>query len=127
VKKVIENVSGQNSAGQIRRIEQTPVSAGKQVSSAKMFEEILQKEKLKFSLHAQERLQKRNIEISPQDMEKIVSAVNKVSEKGAKDSLLVLSNLALVVSVENRTVITAVDEEHMKENIFTNIDSAVII
>ena len=124
---MVDKISGQNPVGEIGKIEKAPVSVQKEIFPEKTFEKILQNEKLKFSLHAQERLQNRNIQISVQDMEKIVNAVDKAILKGARESLLVLSNLALVVSVKNRTVITAVDEEHMKENVFTNIDSAVII
>jgi flagellar operon protein len=53
-------------------------------------------------------------------------AVSRAEEKGAKDSLVLLRDLAFIVSVKNRTVVTAVDGEHIKENVFTNIDSAVI-
>ena len=54
-------------------------------------------------------------------------AVNKVEAKGAKESLILMDQMALVVSVKNRTVITAVDSNSMKDNVFTNIDSAVIV
>nr|WP_235811115.1 TIGR02530 family flagellar biosynthesis protein [Syntrophomonas wolfei] len=82
---------------------------------------------LKFSQHARERLQSRNIELSGVDMNNIQNAVNKAREKGARDSLILMQDLALVVSIKNNTVITAVDGQHLKENIFTNIDSAVIV
>ena len=83
--------------------------------------------KIKFSAHAQNRLKVRNIALTPQDMIKIEEAVNKAAEKGSRDSLLLMDNIALIVSVKNRTVITAVDESSMKGNVFTNIDSAVIM
>ena len=54
-------------------------------------------------------------------------AVNKAEAKGAKESLILMDQLALVVSVKNRTVITAVDGASLKDNVFTNIDSAVIV
>ena len=82
---------------------------------------------LKFSHHAQQRLKARDINLSEGDLEKITQAVEKARDKGARDSLVLMNNLALVVSVKNNTVITAVDEENLKENVFTNIDSAVII
>ncbi|ABI68175.1 hypothetical protein Swol_0857 [Syntrophomonas wolfei subsp. wolfei str. Goettingen G311] len=82
---------------------------------------------LKFSQHARERLKSRNIELSSTDMNNIQNAVNKAREKGARDSLILMPDLALVVSIKNNTVITAVDGQHLKENIFTNIDSAVIV
>ncbi|GAW92923.1 TIGR02530 family flagellar biosynthesis protein [Calderihabitans maritimus] len=82
---------------------------------------------VKFSRHAQERLASRNIRLRPEDLARINSAVEKAAQKGARDSLVLMDDLALVVSVKNRTVVTAVDGSHLKENVFTNIDSAVII
>lgn len=94
------------------------------------FEKLLDKEisrGLKFSKHAQLRLQSRNITLTEQDVNRIQNAVGQARQKGARDSLIIMDRLALVVSVKNNTVITAVDEESIKENVFTNIDSAVII
>lgn len=82
---------------------------------------------LKFSNHAQQRLASRNINLSGEDLKRLEKGIEKVAEKGARDSLVLLDQLALVVSVRNRTVITAVDESSLKENVFTNIDSAVIV
>jgi len=82
---------------------------------------------LKFSQHAQQRLADRNIEFTQADLEKLNQAVSKAREKGSRDSLVLMDNLALLVSVKNNTVITAVDGQSLKENVFTNIDSAVII
>ncbi|MEN6325076.1 MAG: TIGR02530 family flagellar biosynthesis protein [Syntrophomonas sp.] len=82
---------------------------------------------LKFSQHAQERLKSRNIELSDGELAKLQDAVSKARQKGARDSLILMQDLALVVSVKNNTVVTAVDGQSLKENIFTNIDSAVII
>ena len=59
-------------------------------------------------------------------MASLQRAVTQAEEKGAKDSLVLLRDLAFIVSVTNRTVVTAVDGVHIKENVFTNIDSAVI-
>jgi flagellar operon protein len=53
--------------------------------------------------------------------------VDKAATKGSRESLLLMENMALVVSVKNRTVITAVDNDKLKENVFTNIDSAVVL
>jgi flagellar operon protein len=94
----------------------------------KPFENILQEELrgLKFSKHAQERLDSRQIRLNETDMVSLQRAVSRAEEKGAKDSLVLLRDLAFIVSVKSRTVVTAVDGEHVKENVFTNIDSAVI-
>ena len=82
---------------------------------------------LKFSSHASARLKERNIELSASDLNKLSEAVSKARAKGSKDSLILMNDMALVVSVKNNTVITAVDQQNLKENVFTNIDSAVII
>src|SRR5262245_61073214 len=81
---------------------------------------------LKFSAHAQTRLQSRQIALGAADMQRIEGAVQKAADKGARESLILLDQTAFVVSVANRTVITVVDREHLKQNVFTNIDSAVI-
>lgn len=83
--------------------------------------------KLKFSGHAQQRLASRQINLTDDDLQKIGDAVTRAAAKGARESLVLTDKAALVVSVPNRTVITAVDKNQLKENIFTNIDSAVIV
>lgn len=83
--------------------------------------------RLKISGHAQQRLMSRHINLSNDDLQRIGDAVTKAAAKGARESLILTDKAALVVSVPNRTVITAVDKAALKENIFTNIDSAVII
>jgi flagellar operon protein len=80
-----------------------------------------------FSQHAQQRMQSRNLQLTKQEQEKLSEAVDKVAAKGAKESLVYLNNMAFVVSVPNRTVITAMDGTSARENVFTNIDSAVIL
>ncbi|TCL66547.1 flagellar operon protein [Hydrogenispora ethanolica] len=82
---------------------------------------------LKFSAHALKRLESRQIELSASDLSRIQDAVNKAESKGAKESLIVMDQAALVVSIKNRTVITAVDDSNLKDNIFTNIDSAIVL
>src|SRR5581483_10917234 len=81
---------------------------------------------VKFSTHAQQRLQQRDITLGDDDVAKINSAVDRAQEKGSKESLILLDDMAFVVSVKNRVVITAVDQPSMKQNVFTNIDSVVI-
>jgi flagellar operon protein len=80
-----------------------------------------------FSQHALERLQSRNITFGQADLVKLNTALEKAAQKGAKESLILMNNLALVVSVTNKTVITAMDGASIKDNVFTNIDSAVIV
>ena len=92
-----------------------------------LMDQVAARDNIKFSNHAKQRLLKRDIHLTPRELEKIGYALDQASQKGAKESLLVLNNLALVVSVPGRTVITALDGESMKNNVFTNIDSAVVI
>jgi flagellar operon protein len=79
-----------------------------------------------FSGHALQRIQRRGIAIDPATMARLGSGVDRAAAKGSRDSLVLVDQTAFVVSVPNRTVITAVDREHMREQVFTNIDSAVI-
>ena len=84
---------------------------------------------VQFSQHALQRLQERNIKLGQAELAKLGNAIDKASQKGAKESVVFMNNnnLALVVSVKNKTVITAMDGASIKENIFTNIDSAIMI
>lgn len=84
-------------------------------------------EPLKFSAHAMQRLQSRNITLTGDDVARMNAMADKAAAKGAKQSLFIVRDTAMVVSIKNRTVITAVDQDSMKENVFTNIDSAAII
>jgi flagellar operon protein len=100
-----------------------------QQSDGPSFDSVFQEELrgLTFSRHAQERLQARKIQLNESDLANLQGAVNRAEEKGAKDSLVLMRDMAFIVSVRNRTVVTAMDSEHLKENVFTNIDSAVIV
>lgn len=80
---------------------------------------------VKISKHAAMRLESRNINLNGEQIERLKTAVDKASGKGIRDSLVVLDDLALVVNVPNRTVITASNQSELKENVFTNIDGAV--
>lgn len=82
---------------------------------------------VQFSRHALERLQASGRPMSRNQVRAVEEAVDRAAAKGARESLILLNDLALVVSVQNRTVITAVAGERMKEQVFTNIDSAVIV
>lgn len=94
------------------------------------FDRVLAQERgrlpLRFSQHAQQRLASSGVALARDDLERLGRAVDMAASKGARQSLVLLSGTALVVSVPNRTVVTAVSGERMKENVFTNIDSAVI-
>lgn len=90
-------------------------------------EKIKGKAKLSFSKHAQKRIDSRSIPVSRAEIDKLNSGIEKARDKGARDSLVMVNNVAYIVSVENNTVVTAVDEDSMDDNVFTNIDSAVFM
>ncbi len=79
-----------------------------------------------FSQHALQRIERRGIDVSPQTLHRLESGVTRAAGKGARDSVVFVNGTAFVVSVANKTVITAVDQAHMRDFVFTNIDSAVI-
>ncbi len=111
-------------------IQQNKVVSNDKIKSSTPFSQILNEEvsknsQIKISQHADLRMKTRGIEISSALMHRLENAVDKASIKGSKDALVILDNLAFVVSVKNRTVITAMDEESMRNNVFTNIDSAI--
>ena len=116
-----------NQSGKSMPIGNKPVNQGK--GAVTPFSQIFAQEVsgVKFSQHALQRLQSRNINLAQEQLQKIGSAVDKAAQKGAKESLVLMDNLAFVVSVKNKTVITAMDGASIKENVFTNIDSAVIV
>lgn len=91
------------------------------------FQDVFRDSLVRISHHAGMRLQQRGIELLPEQMDKIQSAIEKAAAKGAKDSLLVLGNMAMIVNVKSKTIVTAMDSSAMTDHVFTQIDSAVII
>lgn len=81
---------------------------------------------VRFSSHALQRVERRGIDVSPATLGRLNDGVERAAGKGARASVVFVDATAFVVSVPNRTVITAVDRDHMKQQVFTNIDSAVI-
>lgn len=97
-------------------------------SSEISFAEILkEKQGLKFSKHAAMRLENRNINLTDEQNNRLRSGVQKASAKGINESLVIVDSLAFIVNVPNKTVVTAMDQKEAADNIFTNIDGAVII
>lgn len=82
---------------------------------------------LKFSAHALNRIRDRSIPMGGELMNKLEKAVTTAAEKGAKESLILSNDAAFIVSVKNKTVITVLDRNQMNGNVFTNIDSTVVI
>jgi flagellar operon protein len=99
----------------------------KQELQKKIEQKEIHPEGLKFSAHAKSRLMSRGIELTPDEIVRMQEAIQKMDEKGSKESLILTDKAAFVVSVKNSTVITAVDKDSMKENVFTNIDSTIMI
>ncbi len=90
-------------------------------------QEIQKQEPVKFSVHAQQRVQMRNIPLTEQHLNRLSQGVEQVAAKGGRESLVLMDQSAFVVSVPNRTVITAIDQSQIQNNVFTNIDSAIIV
>ena len=130
VREVDQRVPGAlpwTAAPETRRGEQ-PARAG-EGAFAKLLQERLAARPaggLQFSRHALERLEASGRLLSPGQVRALEEAVARAAAKGARESLVLLDDLALVVSVQNRTVITVVSGERMREQVFTQIDSAVI-
>lgn len=105
-------------------------SAGKGAGDAfqkALRQELERSQGLKFSAHAEKRLKERNIVLAGEDLAKIDNAVKQAEAKGSRESLIIYGDLALVASVRNKTVVTAMDGKSLREHVFTNIDSAVIV
>ncbi|RAP76256.1 TIGR02530 family flagellar biosynthesis protein [Paenibacillus montanisoli] len=94
---------------------------------AATFKEMLDRNVLKFSSHAELRMEQRGISLKPETLNKIVNAIDQAAAKGAKDSLVLYRDIAMIVNVPSRTVVTAMDGSSMQDNVFTQIDSAVIV
>ena len=82
---------------------------------------------LRFSKHAMGRLSDRNIELTNGQMERLSDGAKKAGEKGIQESLVIVDDLAFIVNIPNKTVVTAMDSTAANDNVFTNIDGAVIM
>ena len=102
--------------------------AGDQVSFRQLLDQTLRTTGgVKFSAHAMTRMESRGINLTSDDVTALEGAVDRAAVKGARDSLVLANAYALVVNVPTRTVITAFDQQGLRENVVTNIDSAVFI
>lgn len=124
---MINNISIQN-----RKLENKVIDKLGYVSRNQSFEEILKNQirenkELKFSKHAQERVAQRGIEVTPTLISDLEKAVDKARDKGAKDVAVIGQNEAFIVNIPNNVVVTAMSYLELKNSIFTNIDSAVIL
>lgn len=109
------------------------IPAPQEQVGGRSFEEILKQQQiagssgLKFSKHASMRLQSRNIELSSEQKERLETGAEKAEAKGMKESLVIVDSYSFIVNVKSKTVVTAMDQKESTENIYTNIDGAVII
>ena len=107
------------------------ISFDEVLNQKKSIEEVLsqtdQSSSIKFSKHAGERLEQRDIHLTDEQITRLEEGTKKASEKGIKDSLVLMDNIAFIVNTQNKTVITAMNSDTSDENIYTNIDGAVII
>ena len=127
---MVDKISSHLMPGQVPGQARGRPQAASSTSDRSDFAAVLRREveagKVRFSNHAEARLRARNIHLSPEQRERIERAVEAADRKGAKESLILLDDVALVVSIRNRTVITAIDARHRRSNVFTHIDSAVL-
>ncbi|TCT16427.1 flagellar operon protein [Natranaerovirga pectinivora] len=111
-----------------REQDKVDILKGKKSFESVLQEQIITKQEgIKFSKHANERLLKRNIELTQNQMERLEDGVLKAKTKGIKESLVLMDNIAFVINIPNQTVITAMEQESTEEQIFSNIDGAVIL
>jgi len=82
---------------------------------------------LEISKHAAQRLEERNLHMDTNEFFKLQNAVKKLKQKGGRDSLVITDKAAYIVDVSNNKVVTAIDKSEMAENVFTKIDSTLII
>lgn len=106
----------------LRKVTDTSLSF-----EALLKQEVQKSSSLQFSKHAQQRVEQRGIELSPTLMNDLSTAVEKAREKGSRDVVIIGGQSAFIVNVPNNIVVTTMSGNELKENIFTNIDSAVIL
>lgn len=126
-----------NRFASIEQVTGQYLSQNRTISTAKQqevsFQEILIEKQtqsadgLKFSKHASNRLEQRNINLTKEQTRRLLNGVQKAEKKGIRESLVMMDSLAFIVNVPNQTVVTALDQSEAQENVFTNIDGAVII
>ncbi|PZD93328.1 flagellar biosynthesis protein [Paenibacillus sambharensis] len=104
-------------------VRKPAVSDNKSVS----FDTYLHASELKFSHHAEVRMKQRGIDLKPEQLSRIADMLSQAEAKGAKDSLVLYRDIAMIVNVPSKTVVTAMDHKSLEGNIFTQIDSAVVL
>lgn len=103
-----------------------PVPAPSHTQGPSFADALRRAEGVQFSKHAAQRLERRSIDVDQATLQRLEEGVARAAGKGSRDAVVLVDDKAFVVSVANRTVITAVGRDQLKSNVFTNIDSAVI-
>jgi flagellar operon protein len=122
------SLDGVNGLDPVKRAAASAAAAAKKAAGGASFADALNAQlgPLKLSSHAQQRIQRREIAYDEPVAARLEAAVNQAAAKGSRDSLVLVDSTAFVVSVRNRTVITAVPVSAKNDQVFTNVDSAVI-
>lgn len=102
-----------------------PVSNKGEEFSSILSQKLNESKEVKISKHAAMRIEDRKIDLDADRVERLKNAVDKASTKGVRDTLVVMDDVAFVVNVNARTVITALNQSELKDNVFTHIDGAV--
>lgn len=116
--------------GQVGSIPDNHVAEPQRNSNGESFAEILAKNKsgVEFSGHAMRRIESRSIDITENSkLDRLNKGVELAAQKGSSDALVLVDSMAFVVSVKNNKVITTMDTSGLVGNVFTNIDSTIII
>lgn len=120
-----------NQTPQVGQNSQADASRSQNNIKGPSFNDVLSRlksnDQVKFSKHAIDRLNSRNIELSDDEISRINGGVDKAKSKGVREALIMMDNKVFVASVQNKTIITAAMDEQLKDNVFTNIDGAVIV
>ena len=126
---MVQNINGNQVTEGIRGSQLQKLQAGERgIGFEQLLQEQLQrKEEIQFSKHARERIDQRGIEMTPSLIQDLNNAVAKAKEKGAKDVVVIGPKEVFIVNIPNNIVVTTISGSEMKNNIFTKIDSAVIL
>lgn len=102
-----------------------PAGTIKPVQGPSFMEMLESVQSVRFSNHAMKRLQSREINLDSENVNRLSDAIDKAQKRGGRSSLVMVDDLAFIVNVQDRTVITALDTNQRGEGVFTQIDSVV--
>jgi flagellar operon protein len=114
----------------IRNADNIRSKAGNDAQSrdkTQSFKEILENQRISFSRHANQRTEERSIRLGEAELNRLGDACSKAEEKGIRDALIIMNDAAFIVNAKNKVVVTVIDKNEMKDNVFSNIDGALFI